>query len=255
MTRSRAPQRAQPRLGGQAHLEDRRREQARTELVLLRHGEPDWVPAGGRAVSDAALTDYGGAQARAAARVIAREPVDAIYVSPLRRAQQTARPLAEATGIAPVTVEGLGEIGIDTGGMTQTQADRFFVEAMQRPLRDFWEGFPGGESFRDFHARVTRTLGALLAKHDVLAERTDEFTIWHTPHRRQRLVIVAHGGTNAVLLTHLLDVQPVPWEWIRFEMELAAYAVVRARPVGAQGCIWSLVNFNEIDPLRSAGLR
>ena len=34
-----------------------------------------------------------------------------------------------------------------------------------------------------------------------------------------------------------------------------AYAVVRARPVGAQGCIWSLVNFNEIDPLRSAGLR
>lgn len=244
-----------PRAGGQADAEDGRREQARTELILLRHGEPDWLPDGERAVSDAALTEYGLAQARAAAAGIARAPVDAIYVSPLRRAQETAGPLAELTGVAPVTVEGLAEIGIETGGMTQTQADRFFVQAMQRPLQDFWHGFPGGESFRDFHGRVTRTLGELLAKHDVVPERSEEFTIWHAPARRQNLVVVAHGGTNAVLLTHLLDVRPVPWEWIRFEMELAAYAVVRARPVGERGCIWSLVNFNEVDPLRSAGLR
>lgn len=244
-----------PREGGQADAEALRRSQARTELVLLRHGEPDWVPDGVRAVSDAGLTEYGAAQARAAAEAIAGDPVDAIYVSPLRRAQETASPLAAATGLDPITVQGLAEIGVDTGGMTQTQADRFFVEAMQRPLRDFWEGFPGGESFRDFHARVTGTLGEILSKHDLVAEGSDEFTIWHAPPRRQKLVVVAHGGTNAVLLTHLLDVRPVPWEWIRFEMELAAYAVVRARPVGSRGCIWSLVNFNEVDPLRSAGLR
>jgi probable phosphoglycerate mutase len=244
-----------PRPGGQADAEDSRREEALTELVLLRHGEPNWVPETGRAVRDPALTEYGVAQARAAAQAIAAEPVDAIYASPLLRAQQTAEPVAEAAGMTPTTLEGLAEIGLDTGGMTQTQADRFFVEAMSRPLEDFWEGFPGGESFRDFHGRVTRTLGELLAKHDLAVEKSGEFTIWHAPRRRQRLVVVAHGGTNAVLLTHLLDVRPVPWEWIRFEMELAAYAVVRARPVGERGCLWSLVNFNEIDPLRAAGLR
>jgi probable phosphoglycerate mutase len=255
MTRSQGEPSAHRRAGGQADTEDSRRDQARTELILLRHGEPDWVPDGERAVSDAALTEYGAAQARAAARAIAEEPVDAIYVSPLRRAQETARPLAEATGLTPITVPGLAEIGIDTGGMTQTQADRFFVEAMARPLQDFWDGFPGGESFRDFHGRVTEALGELLATHDLVAERSEDFTIWHAPPRRQNLIVVAHGGTNAVLLTHLLDVRPVPWEWIRFEMELAAYAVVRARPVGERGCLWSLVNFNEIDPLRAAGLR
>ncbi|MEN8182959.1 MAG: histidine phosphatase family protein [Myxococcota bacterium] len=244
-----------PHDGGQAATEEQRRGQARSQLVLLRHGEPDWVPDGVRAVSDAGLTAFGAAQARAAALAIARDPVDAIYVSPLRRAQETARPLAELSGIPAVTVDGLAEIGVDTGGMTQSEADRFFVEAMGRPLKEFWDGFPGGESFHAFHDRVTRALGKLLARHDLISSRHEEFTTWQAPPRTQNLVIVAHGGTNAVLLTHLLDARPVPWEWLRFEMELAAYAVVRARPVGEQGCVWSLTNFNEIDPLRSAGLR
>jgi probable phosphoglycerate mutase len=152
-------------------------------------------------------------------------------------------------------VEGLAEIGVEAGGMTQVEVDRFFVQAMRRPLRHFWEGFPGGESFHDFHARVTGTIARVLAKHDVHAEPGEEFTVWHVPPRRQTVVVVAHGGTNAVLLTHLLDVRPLPWEWIRFELELAAYAVVKAREIGDRGCVWSLVNFNEVDPLRGAGLR
>ena len=69
------------------------------------------------------------------------------------------------------------------------------------------------------------------------------------------LVLVAHGGTNAVVLTHLLDVRPVPWEWLRFESALAAYSVVQARALGEKGHVWSLQNFNELDHLRAAGLR
>ena len=67
--------------------------------------------------------------------------------------------------------------------------------------------------------------------------------------------VVAHGGTNAVLLTHLLDVRPVPWEWMRFESELASYSVAQARRISEPGHVWSLQNFNEIGPLRDAGLR
>ncbi len=244
-----------PARRGQAEREARGRLEARTQLILLRHGEPDWTPDGERTVDDAGLTGFGAAQARAAAVGIAREKVDAIYVSPLRRARETAQPLAEATGLEPAVVEGLAEIRIETGGLSQTEVDRYFVAAMERPLEQFWSGFPGGESFHEFHTRVTRALGDLLAKHDVLPERGPKFTVWHAPPRRQTLVVVAHGGTNGVLLTHLLDIHPLPWEWIRFEMELAAWAVVKLRPVGDRGCLWSLANFNEIDPLRSAGLR
>ena len=72
---------------------------------------------------------------------------------------------------------------------------------------------------------------------------------------------MVQGGYNAVftppdsLDAHLLDVAPVPWEWLRFEIELAAYSVVHARPIGPKGLVWSLQNFNEIDPLVEAGLR
>ena len=47
----------------------------------------------------------------------------------------------------------------------------------------------------------------------------------------------------------------MPWEWIRFESELAAFSVLQARQVGPEGFVWSLQNFNEIDPLKAAGLR
>jgi probable phosphoglycerate mutase len=236
--------------------EARQRDDTAVEIILLRHGEPDWTPGGGPSVLDAALTPRGRLQAESAAQALAKiGGIHALYVSPLRRAQETAAPVARATGVEAQTIEGLAEIGIPLAGLSQTDVDAFFRRATQRPLRDHWSGWPGGESFRDFHTRVTRTFGALLQRHGVPRESEDEFTVWTLPPQRQRIAIVAHGGTNAVAITHLLDIACVPWEWNRFEMELAAYAVVQSRPVGMTGFIWSLQNFNEIDHLRSAGLR
>jgi broad specificity phosphatase PhoE len=79
----------------------------------------------------------------------------------------------------------------------------------------------------------------------VLAQEADGFQIWHSPSRPNilRLAVVAHGGTNAVTLTHLLGIAPVPWEWIRFETPLAAYSVVGLRPLNDQAHIWSLQQF------------
>lgn len=246
-----------PEPGAQARREARLREEASLNLILLRHGEPDWFP-DGRPVEDAHLTARGRAQALAAARDLAggaAGSVSAIYASPLRRAQETAAPLAEATGIAPVTVDDLAEIGIQTPAASQTEVDDFFKQAMRRPLPEHWSGWPQGEGFRPFHERVSRGLAGVLGRHGVRAEKHGDFTVWLHPPRRQTIVIVAHGGTNAVLMTHLLDIAPVPWEWVRFESELAAYSVLQARPLGVEGGVWSLVNFNEVDHLRRAGLR
>jgi probable phosphoglycerate mutase len=222
--------------------------------VLPRHGEPDWTPNDGPSVTDAALTRLGRMQAEAAAARLANVGIDALYVSPLRRARETAEPLAKVTGLEPEVVDGLAEIGIALAGLSQTEVDGYFRQATRRRLGEHWSGWPGGESFRDFHARVTGTLASLLARHGVARESEDEFNVWTLPPRRHRIAIVAHGGTNAVALTHLLDVAAVPWEWNRFELELAAYAVVQSRPIGMTGFVWCLQNFNEVDHLRSAGL-
>jgi probable phosphoglycerate mutase len=244
-----------PEPGAISRREARLRADTAVEIVLLRHGEPDWTPAGGPAVLDAALTALGRRQAEAAAAALAPMQLDALYVSPLRRAQETAEPVAKATGLAPVTVDGLAEIGIPLEGISQAEVDAYFRIATQRRLGEHWDGWPGGEGFRAFRARVTETLATLLARHGVVPESEDEFTVWRLPPQRHRIAIVAHGGTNAVAITHLLDVAGVPWEWNRFEMELAAYAVLQSRAIGMTGFVWSLQNFNELDHLRAAGLR
>jgi probable phosphoglycerate mutase len=244
-----------PEPGAISRREARMRADTAIEIVLLRHGEPDWTPGGGPSVLDAALTALGRRQAEAAAAALEPMQLNALYVSPLRRAQETAEPLAKASGLSAQTLDGLAEIGIPLGGISQTEVDSYFRIATQRRLSEHWEGWPGGESFRAFRTRVTETLATLLERHGVAPESEDEFTVWRLPPQRHRIAIVAHGGTNAVAITHLLDVPGVPWEWNRFEMELAAYAVVQSRAIGMTGFVWSLQNFNELDHLRAAGLR
>ena len=68
------------------------------DLVLIRHGRPIRIEdAGGPA--DPALTDLGHRQAQAMAASLSDERFDALYVSPMLRARQTANPLEETLGL------------------------------------------------------------------------------------------------------------------------------------------------------------
>jgi len=241
--------------GPAAQREREARLRRHATITLVRHGDPDWAPGGGAAVDDPGLTRFGRRQAEAVASALARTPVDALYVSPYRRSRETAEPIAKAAGREAQVVEGLAEIGVAVAGLTQEDVDRYFQEASRRPLRDHWTGWPGAEPFGAFHTRVTGALESVLARHGIRPFHEHEFTVWSAPEPAPSIVVVAHGGTNAVLLTHLLDVRPVPWEWLRFESQLAAYSVAEARPIGEKGSVWSLQNFNEVDHLRAAGLR
>jgi len=177
--------------------------------------------------------------------------VDHIYVSPYRRSRETAAPLARRLGLEAVPVPAFREVEVNVGGLTsQEEVDAYFVEATQRPLAEHWSGWPGAESFDAFHTRVRAALLEVLARHDVQPTTEADFTVWQLREPGPHIVIVAHGGTNAVLATHLLDIRPVPWEWLRFESQLAAYSVFQARPLGPNGHVWSLTNFNELDHLR-----
>lgn len=245
----------QPASDGAAAREARVRGEARPHVILLRHGEPDWAPGGGPSVEDPGLTDFGRRQAEAAVEPLARLKLDALYVSPYRRAQETAAPLAQATGLPIVTVEGLAEVGVAVAGRSQEDVDRYFVEGSQRPLAEHWEGWPGAETFHDFHGRVTSAVVDVLGRHGMGPRREHDFTVWHCDGRAPNIAIIAHGGTNSVALTHLLDLDPVPWEWLRFESELTAYSVVQARNLGPSGLVWSLQAFGMVDHLIDAGIR
>lgn len=82
-----------------------------TRLIFARHGESHHTLAGAQGTlrTCKGLTEGGHAQARALAIDLAQRAPDAIaiYASPLRRAQETAAPIAERLGLSVVTERGL----------------------------------------------------------------------------------------------------------------------------------------------------
>jgi broad specificity phosphatase PhoE len=244
-----------PPRGATATREAATRAEHYASITLIRHGEPDWTPNGGVSVGDPDLTPFGRLQASATARELANTHFDALYVSPYRRAQATAAEVASAIGLEPVTIDGLAEVQVAVDGFSSDEADRYFAEGTRRPLEDHWEGWPGAETFGDFHARVTSGIDEILERHSCLPCREHDFRVWEIPEVGPSIAIVAHCGTNAVAITHLLDIRPVPWEWLRFETGLAAFSTIQARPLGPGNHVWSLQDFNREAHLHVAGLK
>jgi probable phosphoglycerate mutase len=220
------------------------------QVIFVRHGEPEWV-VDGTTRADPPLTGLGHEQARrTAARLAAMEPPPTeILVSPAVRSQQTALPLAEAIGITPVTVEGLVEITLpDMGGRPEAEVQQTFRDARRRPPEDWWDGFPGGETFREFHDRVTATLQAELGARGLRRDARGRSHLWHAAEPNHRIAVVAHGGTNSVGIGWLLDVAPAPWEWERFVLGHCSLALVTAIEL-AGGHAFSLRAFNDREHL------
>jgi broad specificity phosphatase PhoE len=214
------------------------------QLVLVRHGEPHWEP-DGIAVDEPELTPLGRSQAERAALALSRETFDALYVSPLLRARQTAEPIAKAVGLEPIVAPWLRELGLPVmAGKTSDEVQKFFESARARDLARWWEGAPGGESFRHFHERVTAGMeGLLTGDHRMTLHEDSGHRIWRVPEWDKKLLVVAHEGTNAVVIAHLLGIEPTPWEWIRFSSRWACFARLRTAPV-ASGAVWVLESFN-----------
>ena len=217
------------------------------ELLFIRHGQPAWV-VDGVAQPDAPLTETGRIQAELAAQRLAADPrgFSEIIVSPAVRSQQTAEPIAAALGLTPVTIDDIIEIGVPdwTGQPAAVVAD-VFASAQHRTVDEWWDGLPGGESFRDFHNRIIRAIRRILAERGM--EPSDD-QLWHNDGDDRRIAIVAHGGTNAVALSFLLGLDPMPWEWERFILYHASFARLRAIPMAGEH-VWSLRTFNDREHL------
>lgn len=188
------------------------------DLYLVRHGQPDFAPER-RVSKDPHLTDLGHEQAeRVGHRFTTVPDVDELWVSPMNRAAETASPVREGLGITPETYDWLAEIQNppEWDGEPVERIEKAFEDANFRRMDEMWDGLPGGESFRDFHVRVVTGLTRTLDAHGVHPLDPDGRHLWHVDEPDKKVVIVAHAGTNAVILGHLLGLDPVPWEWDRF---------------------------------------
>lgn len=157
-------------------------------LLLVRHASCDHV--GRRLVGRQAgitLNEAGRRQTDALAQRLAREPVTAVYSSPLERAMETAAPIADAHGLRPNPDDAFAELhyGDWTGRpVAELHAD------------DTWRSFnalrsltriPGGELVLETQLRAVSALLHLRERH------VDE-----------TIVVVSHGDVIRSALCYLL---------------------------------------------------
>ena len=219
------------------------------ELIFIRHGQPAWSVEG-LTQPNPFLTGIGREQAELSAQRIfeGAHPLTELVVSPALRSQQTADPIARLTGLPIETVDDLVEIKMpDWTGKLEETVRSIFRDAQHRSPEEWWDGLEGGESFSDFHDRITEALLGVLADRGVRPDPNREH-LWLVDDPDQRIAIVAHGGTNAVAIGFLLGAAPTPWEWERFILYHASFARLRAVPLGGEH-VWSLRTFNDREHL------
>jgi len=187
-----------------------------TWLYLIRHGEVERAGEGrffGH--TDVGLSATGLAQVEALARDLAGERIEAVYASDLRRARQSATPLAGARGLEPTVVAALREVAMGRWeGLTFGEIrDRDPALLAQWLANLATCGFPDGETLADLRARVLPALDAILAR-----------------HAGRRVAVVAHGGTNRIILAEALGL-PLG-HILRLAQDYAGWSLVEYRASG-----------------------
>jgi probable phosphoglycerate mutase len=141
-----------------------------TEVVLVRHGASEAAVVGSKfplvdGHSDPALSEPGRAQAEMVAEGLGGDEFSGLFVTSLRRTQETAAPLAEATGLEPVVIADLREVylGEFEGGEYRIRAGRGDPIIQQVFSEERWDAIPNGESWEDFGARVSTGIEQIVA--------------------------------------------------------------------------------------------
>lgn len=156
------------------------------ELWLIRHGLPVRID-GGAGRADPGLAPVGLHQAERLAAWWAPQGADAVYSSPMRRARETAAPLAAALGVGIDVDGGLEEFDAHLSHyvpIEELRAD----EARWKQVVEEWMS-PEAEAERQaFRDRVVACI-------DAIAEA----------NRGRRVAVVCHGGVINAYLSGLLS--------------------------------------------------
>jgi probable phosphoglycerate mutase len=136
-------------------------------LLLIRHGENDYVKTGRMAgrIPGVHLNDKGQKQAQALGEALHDVPIKAIYSSPLERAMETAKPIAESHKLPIIREPDLMDTDIgrwqgkSLAVLRLTKAWKIVQNAPSR-FR-----FPEGESFIDAQTRYVDTLERIIKNH------------------------------------------------------------------------------------------
>lgn len=160
-------------------------------LYLIRHGETTFNAEGRiQGQFDSPLSPVGVRQAEALARAFESRPIEMVFSSPLSRAFDTARPIAERVGVDIRTDDRLKELnaGVFQMLLPTEMAERHPEATARWRSHDPDFCIPGGESRRQLMQRGTAAVSAILAS------------------GLKSAAVVAHGGLLTAALKGLLGI-------------------------------------------------
>jgi probable phosphoglycerate mutase len=210
-----------------------------TQVLFIRHGETDWNRIKRiQGHIDIPLSAHGFLQAEQLGERLAHEGrLDAVYSSDLLRAQQTARPFADALGLTVRLAEGLRErqYGAFQGHDSDEINTKFPAEYIEWQTRDPGFAPPGGESQRVFYHRVIHAMEPIVAAHP-----------------GGRIACVAHGGVLDCIYRFAMKLplsEPRGWPLLNCSVNVVDYGVDGATVV-SWGDISHLATDTDDDNLR-----
>jgi len=192
----------------------------KTYIDLLRHGEP----VGGkrfRGSTDDPLSETGWQQMRTS--LGNKVGWDIVVSSPLKRCAEFATETAGKHRLKLQIIPGLSELEFGLWeGMTPTEVEQQYPGDLQQFYADASVfTAPGGESMSVFYTRVIQAWQNILQT-----------------YRGQKILLVAHGGVNRVILQHILNFPPQ--NMFRIQMGFAARVSLQVTDDGKQ--LWPQVN-------------
>ncbi len=139
-----------------------------TLLLLIRHGENDYVKTGKMAgrIPGVHLNERGQKQAQALSDALNGTPIKALYSSPLERAMETAQPISESHKLKIIQEPDLMDTNI---GKWQGRSWKLLAltkawKVVQNAPSRF--RFPDGESFPEAQLRIVNVLERIIQKHN-----------------------------------------------------------------------------------------
>lgn len=155
------------------------------ELILIRHALPVRLRSEDGARADPPLAEAGRRQTERLVRWLEPEAIDVLYASPLRRAWETALPLAASKGLEPRPEPDVVEFDRDASEYVP-------LEELKRTDYERWRALMQGGMLADVDIEAFR-YAVVTALERIVKE-----------HAGERAVVVCHGGVINVWAAHVL---------------------------------------------------
>ena len=174
-------------------------------VLFIRHADPDYA--------GDTITEIGHRQARALAHKLSETRLERLYVSPMGRAQATARYIAESQQLEPVTLDWMRELNGNWVGnrwaWNMPGAEMLDTDTLPQ-VSDWHERVPYGPLLLPQWQELAARFDGLISEFGYVREG-------HRYHVRRSypgaIACVAHAGANLTLLSYLLH-WPLPLVYI-----------------------------------------